>query len=98
GGEVHRDAPERELEASVLDRRADALARLLHRCVGQADDVEGGQPAADVDLDINGDTLDAAQRGTTDLREAHRRPFVQSRRAAQPRACYPNMSKPHPRA
>ena len=41
----------RELEARVEDRRADALARLADRRVGEADDRERGQARADVDLD-----------------------------------------------
>ena len=44
--EVDRDPARRVDEAGVPDRAADALASLLERGVGQADDREAGQPAA----------------------------------------------------
>ena len=45
GREVDRDAADGELRSAVFDRRADALARLLHRRVAEADHVERGKPA-----------------------------------------------------
>ena len=44
--EVDRDPLAREHEAGVRDRRADALARLAHRLVGEPDDRERRQPAS----------------------------------------------------
>ena len=43
-------------------RRAHALARLLHRGVGQADDRERRQARMDVGLDRHGDAVHAEQR------------------------------------
>ena len=51
GREVRREPLLRELELGVQQRGAHALARLPHRGVGQPDEREGGQAAADVDLD-----------------------------------------------
>ena len=45
GREVDRDAADGELRSAVFDRRADTLARLLHRRVAEADHVERGKPA-----------------------------------------------------
>ena len=49
--EIDGQAARREAEAVVLDRRADALARLLDGRVGQSDDLKAGQAAGDLDLD-----------------------------------------------
>ncbi len=46
GREIGGDAPGGELVAGVEDRRGDALARLAHSGIGEADDREGGQPRA----------------------------------------------------
>jgi hypothetical protein len=51
-----------ELETGVEERRADALARLADRRVREADDGEGRQAAADVDLDRDLDAVDALDR------------------------------------
>ena len=61
---------------------ADALARLAHRGIGQADDVIAGQALGDVDLDGHDLAVDAEQGGAGDRRE-HGRPF---RTGAHPRA------------
>lgn len=50
-GEIDRQTARREAKAVVLDRRADALARLLDGGVGQSDDLKAGQTAGDIDLD-----------------------------------------------
>lgn len=71
GREVDGDAPEGELEACILDAGADAFAGFLDGRVGQADDVEGRQATADVDLDIEGDALNAEECAGTDARERH---------------------------
>ena len=47
-------------------RRAHPLARLGHRLVGQADDVEGRQPGRDLHLDVDGAGLDALERHRRD--------------------------------
>ncbi len=63
--EVGGDPALGELEAGVEDRRADAVARLSHRGVAEADDGERGQAAADVDLhpDLEGlDPVDGKRR------------------------------------
>ena len=49
--EVHGDAPQRELEARVHQRRPHALTRLADRLVGEPDDRERRQALADVRLD-----------------------------------------------
>ena len=59
--EVHRDAPQREVEPRVDERRTDALARLLHGRIAQADDRERGQPRVDVGLDRDADAVDPEQ-------------------------------------
>ena len=62
GSEVDGDAPQRELEPGVDQRRPHALARLLHRGVGQADDRERRQARMDVRLDGDLDCVDTAER------------------------------------
>ena len=49
-GQVHRDAADRELEPRGLHRRAHPLPGLLHRRVGQAHNIKGGQTAGQVAL------------------------------------------------
>ena len=68
--EVHGDAAQRELEAAVADRGAHALARLLHRGVGQADEVHAGEARGDVDLDRHELRVEAPERARLDGREA----------------------------
>ena len=57
------------VEARRQHRGADAFARLAHRGVGEPDDVVRGQPGRDVDLDGDGLTVDADERGTADRGE-----------------------------
>jgi hypothetical protein len=71
--EVDRHTSLRELEAGVEDRRADALARLAHRPVGEADDREVGQARADVDLDGHAPRFEAVDREGADAGEHGRR-------------------------
>ena len=52
-GEIDRQTAGRKTKAGVLDRRADALARLLDGGVGQSDDLKARQTAGDIYL--NGD-------------------------------------------
>jgi hypothetical protein len=86
GGEVHRHALEREREPRVQDRRADTLARLAHRPVGEADDGEVREAGADVDLDSDAARLEAVDRERGDAgehaRHARERPVT-----AKPRIC-----------
>jgi len=60
------DAPLGILEARVPERRADAIARLAHGAVGQADGGGLRQPGRDVDLDVDHQCLDAAERTRAD--------------------------------
>ena len=69
GREVDRDAALREREAGVEDRAADALARLAHRAVAEADDRERRQALADVDLDGDAPRFDAVDGERGDLGE-----------------------------
>ena len=69
--EVDRDAAVGEDVAGVRERGAHALARLAHRLVGQADDRERRQPAAQVGLDPHAPRLDAVERERVDPREPH---------------------------
>jgi hypothetical protein len=71
-GEVHRDPTERELEAGIADRGAHALARFLHRGVGQTHHDEGRQAVRDVDLDRDERGLEAPQRARGDARDGAR--------------------------
>ena len=57
--EIHDDVLRREREADVPERRADALAALLHGRVGEADDRQAGKARADRGLDDDR----AARRG-----------------------------------
>src|SRR5215470_12737000 len=50
GSQVHSDPVHGELEASVADGRADAVAALAYRGIGKTDGGEGGQARRDVDL------------------------------------------------
>ena len=68
-GEVHGDAVLREREARVEDRAADALARLAHRAVPEADDRERREPLANVDLDGHAARFDAVDGERGDVGE-----------------------------
>ena len=50
----------------LSERRAHPVARLAARLVGEADDGEGGQTDADVDLDGDGIALRSEERGGLD--------------------------------
>ena len=69
GREVHGEPLLRELEPGVEQRRAHALARLAHGRVGQPDERERRQPAADVDLDGDLAAVDALEREGGDAGE-----------------------------
>ena len=69
GCEVRGDPRLRKLEARVHDRRANPVARFAHRGVAEADDREGRQPAADVDLDPHLARIDAVDGEGGDTRE-----------------------------
>ena len=56
------NALEREREAGVPDRRADALPALTHRGIRQAHRRKRGQPLAHVDLDADQRRVDAGQQ------------------------------------
>jgi hypothetical protein len=60
--EVHRDAPQRELKPAVLQRRLYADAGLANRRLRQAHRRVRRQPAGQIDLDVDGHGVDAAQR------------------------------------
>ena len=53
----------------VAQRRADAVARLAHGAVGQSDGRRLRQARGDVDLDVDDERLDAAERAGADARE-----------------------------
>ncbi len=59
--EIDQHPARRQREAHRGERRADPLARLAHRLVGQADDQEGGQPAGDLHLHFDRHRLDARE-------------------------------------
>ena len=67
--EVHRHATGRVLEAGVPERGADAVARLAHRPVGQADGGRVRQPGGDVDFDVDDQGVDAAERAGANASE-----------------------------
>jgi hypothetical protein len=79
--EVDRDAPLRELKARVQQCRLDALARLAHGGVGAADDREGRQPAAQVNLDGHLPRGEAVDREGRDVGE--HRPHARDRRVPE---------------
>ena len=54
---------------------AHALARLGNGLVGQAYDVESGQAGRDLDLDVDGTSLDALERNRADALN-HGRPCL----------------------
>ena len=90
GSQIHGDAGDGKGEAAVFDGGADPLPGLLHRRVGQAHDIKGGQAAGQVAL--GGDLVsgNAAQAQRTHMMEhkAHRPSSAMSRkRRGQAAAC-----------
>ena len=59
--EIDGHPPVRIGKAAVLERRAHALARFLHRRVGQADQLELSKPAREIDLHAHGIAVDPVQ-------------------------------------
>ena len=84
GREVDGDAPRRQREPGRDQRRAHPLARLRHRLVGQADDVERRQPRRHLHLDIDGAGLDALERHCRDALD-HACPCSRGRRSGSRR-------------
>ena len=74
GREVDGDALGGKLEARVDHGRAHAVARLADGFVGEPDDRERGQPAADVGLDPHPARLDPVDSERVDAREAQNAP------------------------
>ena len=72
-GEVDGDAPAREAEAAVLQRRAHTLPGLLHRRVRQAHDLEHRHAVGQVDLRRDGEAIDAGQAAAGDAGEHGKR-------------------------
>ncbi len=66
GREIDGDAARRQRQAGGDQRGAHALARLAHRLVGQADDVEGRQAGRDLHLHVDRAGLDALERNRGD--------------------------------
>ena len=60
--EVYRDLLLTQLDAGIAYGRAHALLRLAHRCVGQPDDVKGGQSRRRVDFHRNDEAVDSHRR------------------------------------
>ena len=61
--QVDRDPALGKLEAGVTYGATHAVAALPYRRIGKADDGEGGQSAADINLDVDERCLDADHRG-----------------------------------
>ncbi len=62
GGQVHGDAPERELTAAVTQGGADPLFRLLDRRVGKSDDVEDRQAGGDIHFNLDYEPIESKDR------------------------------------
>ena len=75
GRKADGDLLGRPFDVGVGDCRSDAVAGLVQGLVGQADDAERGQPAAEVRLDLDEVALDAYQRDTTSAGGRHRTAF-----------------------
>ena len=69
GGEIDGDALSGELEAGVPEGRADAIAALAHRGIGQAHRGEARQPRGDIHLHRHRGGFDALERGREDPRQ-----------------------------
>jgi hypothetical protein len=87
-GQIDGDALRRQGQPNGVQRPAHALAALGHRLVGEADNSEGGNTRADLDLDIHGAGLDAFKGNRGDPREHTKTPvsaaFTLAKTAAQP--------------
>ena len=82
--EADRDAlVVRELEAARLQRRADALARLLDLGVGEADEREARQAVGEMHLDRHRGRFEAAQGAAVDDGEGHAGRFCGRARASR---------------
>ncbi len=62
GRQIDRDPPRRQRQPRGDQRRADPLARLGNRLVGQADNGKGGQPGRDLHLHVDRAGLDPLKR------------------------------------
>jgi len=62
GCEVDGDATSREFEPAGGQRAADAIPRLAHGGIGQADNGEGRQPASEVNLNADPRRIDTDRR------------------------------------
>jgi hypothetical protein len=62
GGEVDDGPGLGKLEGGVAEGGGHPVARLFDRRVRQADDHDDGIPPAGIDLDLDGEGLDAANR------------------------------------
>jgi hypothetical protein len=76
---VRRDPLHRVVVAGVSDGTAHPVARLLHGGVRQPDDREHRESVVDVDLDADGNRIDAVEHRTPSARE-HAQPFRGSSR------------------
>ena len=65
--EIDGGAARGNFEPGIGQRRADAVARFLHRCVRQTDDDNQRVAPAGVDLDLNRKGFDAVERGGADF-------------------------------
>ncbi len=63
GSQIDEDGLWREVESTVLDRRAHALAALTDGRVGQTDDLDLRQTVVDVDFDLDRAGFDAPGSG-----------------------------------
>ena len=63
---IDRDPPRRQRKTRRHEGRAHALACFGHRLVGQAHDIECGQPGCHLDLDIDRARFDAFERNCCD--------------------------------
>ena len=77
--QIGRDAPRRHLEAAVLQRGADAVARFLHFRIRQADDRKRGQAIGKVDFDTYLGRLHASQGAAFQDGQTHQTPLWRER-------------------
>ena len=82
GREIDGDAARRQREPGGDQRAAHPLARLGHRLVGEADDVEGRQSGRDLHLHVDRARLDALERDRGDPLD-HRMPPMRPLRVAE---------------
>ena len=71
--ETHGDFSLWKLELRVLQRGANAVARLAHFGLRKPDDVDAGQPAREMDLDADAGCRHAGQRAAVDDGDGHGR-------------------------